>query len=635
MSDGKNSINDWLRASENGEKPKYEDDNSLSTLEMPDELDNEINSNSKTPVTTNGDVTNEHGNNYSKEKNLQINVNPTIIDTPNGTQSDDAKTNEEASPEAAGALVEDPPDGGWGWVVVAVSFLNYLLLPGLLRSYGVLHLNILAAFPHSTATEASWIPALLSTLSNALAPVSSALCEKFSMAKTVALGGVLCSIGLISSFFATSVIYLAITLGAILGAGSGLCITPGILLTARYFKKRRALANGFCVAGSSVGSFVLPPLVEVLCEEYSYRGALLILGGLTLNLIVLAYVFRPPEYFAKRRHRKQMNKTNEAGKKKNTTFIETIKQDIGNGERSKPSHPVVTTSKEIIIFPPNEARNGVVLRSFRNISDDVNSNYILNRNTNYEKKLQNGEILKNSAIFDISSKATQSSPSMETPTESKAVEQQGKRKFKYFLDWSLLKNPVFVVTVVSGALYRVSVPQALFYFPAQANILGIGKREAAALLSINAVCDLIGRMGFGWISDKQYFKRIHGFSLTILVAATGILILPFTSSYLGMMASSILFGLGAGSSIILVPVILADHHGSKNLPSSLGIVRIFQAAMTFVAPVVTGVLKDSTGQYAAAYILMAACLIGAAITIQLTPLAHKYNDTKDSATSKA
>lgn len=52
-----------------------------------------------------------------------------------------------------------PPDGGWGWLILAGSMLVNLLVPGTVKSFGVLFVEFLEAFDASPAA-AAWIPAL-------------------------------------------------------------------------------------------------------------------------------------------------------------------------------------------------------------------------------------------------------------------------------------------------------------------------------------------------------------------------------------------------------------------------------------------------------------------------------------------
>lgn len=52
-----------------------------------------------------------------------------------------------------------------------------------------------------------------------------------------------------------------------IGAGFGLIYLPSIVTVGYYFEKKRSIATGIAVAGSGVGTFVLPPLCIVLINR--------------------------------------------------------------------------------------------------------------------------------------------------------------------------------------------------------------------------------------------------------------------------------------------------------------------------------------------------------------------------------
>lgn len=184
-------------------------------------------------------------------------------------------------------------DGGYGWLVVFGAFSVQFWVAGLVKSYGVLFVEILEIFPTNTTAVASWIPAILSALCLALAPLSSALCQRFSCRTVVFIGGLFCSCGLMLSYFATSLYHLLFTFGILTGIGGGLACTPGIIIVSTYFNKRRALANGICVSGTAAGSFVFPILIECLIPKFGFHGTLLLLGAGMLHVCVSATLYRP------------------------------------------------------------------------------------------------------------------------------------------------------------------------------------------------------------------------------------------------------------------------------------------------------------------------------------------------------
>lgn len=60
------------------------------------------------------------------------------------------------------------PDGGYGWVIVFGAFFVQFWVAGLVKSYGVLFVEVMETYSDSSAAVASWIPAILSALCLAL-----------------------------------------------------------------------------------------------------------------------------------------------------------------------------------------------------------------------------------------------------------------------------------------------------------------------------------------------------------------------------------------------------------------------------------------------------------------------------------
>lgn len=64
-------------------------------------------------------------------------------------------------------------------------------------------------------------------------------------------------------------------------------------LVARYFKRRRALANALVFSGTGIASLAFSPLFQFLVDSYGWRRALLTVSGLAFNLVVCGALLRP------------------------------------------------------------------------------------------------------------------------------------------------------------------------------------------------------------------------------------------------------------------------------------------------------------------------------------------------------
>ncbi len=86
--------------------------------------------------------------------------------------------------------------------------------------------------------------------------------------------------------------YLSWALLAILGAGSLPIVWTGVLNN--WFSKHRGKAIGITMAGTGLGAFLLPPIVEFLISSYGWRTAYrgIGIGALLVSLPIVISMFR-------------------------------------------------------------------------------------------------------------------------------------------------------------------------------------------------------------------------------------------------------------------------------------------------------------------------------------------------------
>uniref|UniRef100_A0A8C9AFR0 Monocarboxylate transporter 11 n=1 Tax=Prolemur simus TaxID=1328070 RepID=A0A8C9AFR0_PROSS len=185
-----------------------------------------------------------------------------------------------------------PPDGGWGWMVAATAFAVNGLSYGLLRSLGLALPDLAEHFDRS-AQETAWVSALALAVQQAASPVGSALSTRWGARPVVMVGGVLASLGFVFSAFARSLVHLYLGLGLLAGSGWALAFAPALGTLSRYFSRRRVLAVGLALTGNGASSLLLAPALQFLLDTFGWRGALLLLGAITLHLTPCGALLRP------------------------------------------------------------------------------------------------------------------------------------------------------------------------------------------------------------------------------------------------------------------------------------------------------------------------------------------------------
>ncbi|XP_062271278.1 monocarboxylate transporter 12-B-like [Scomber scombrus] len=183
-------------------------------------------------------------------------------------------------------------DGGWGWVIVGCCFMVTVCTRAVTRCVSIFFVEFQSHFGADYSTTA-WIHSLVDCTTMLCAPLGSLVGNRWSCRVSVMLGGLLSSCGLLLSSFTNSLETLYFSMGILTGLGFALCYTPAIAMVGCYFHRRKALAYGIAMSGSGIGTFVLAPVVQLLIELYSWRGALLVLSAFVGNLCVCGALLRP------------------------------------------------------------------------------------------------------------------------------------------------------------------------------------------------------------------------------------------------------------------------------------------------------------------------------------------------------
>ena len=112
-----------------------------------------------------------------------------------------------------------------------------------------------------------------------------------------AIGATLVGLGFILSSFTTSLIYLYIVFGFIVGLGNGFGYATPIPVGSKWFPDKRGLVVGLMVAGYGAGSAIVIPLAQYGFEQLGWRMTFRILGVVLFLMCMVgtSLLKNPPE----------------------------------------------------------------------------------------------------------------------------------------------------------------------------------------------------------------------------------------------------------------------------------------------------------------------------------------------------
>lgn len=581
-----------------------------------------------------------------------------------------------------------PPDGGYAWLVLFGAMLVNILIPGgAIKSFGILFVEFLENMDASPSA-ASWIPALCYFLYSSLGPLSSILSVKYSYRTVTFVGAAFCSTGLALTYFATSVQYLYISYGVCVGIGAGLSFPPTVYIVTSYFVKLRGLANGLCISGSALGSIFLPPILRVLLDNFGYRGACLIMGGITLNCFIAALFYDDVSKHMKKviveeNDDQEIQEDQTTGKTFRTEkILEDVEEEPSEGMENGTKKlakfilthddcatpiantPTMDYKHDIFKYPKNSfersisavmandrtrkistpmkgdnvQRNGTVtsfttqLNSNLSLADNhnssmrlhrLNSNRVTNRpkglksspstssfqyiSTPYHGTLSSLQPNEFSSHLSLRSIASSFNP-MTTCRKSDDAKEEPTGCDKYF-DLSLLRDPVYLVMLISNCTNAISYTNFIILLPSYALELGFSKDQAAYLLSIVSTFDLIGRIGGSALSDLNLIPKSWFFVGGLVISGFGLTGLPFVSQYGWVSAVCSIFGLATGTYVGITAIVMCDMLGSDRLTSSYGISLFVNGILQLLGPPICLSVFERIGEFQPIFFVLGITII--------------------------
>lgn len=179
-------------------------------------------------------------------------------------------------------------------------------------------------------------------------------------------------------------------------------IHPPVTATiGEYFHTKRGLANGLAFSGASFGGLIFAPIMSALFEDIGYTGTLMIVAGMTFNILITGALLRPIQSFEKR----PGNKNKRDGKNISVKAVHDTKE----------SNELLTKENREVFLSSNSIGNGI--HKDKNETDEILKQLVL------EKENGSLSVIQNRAILQLKAGA----PSALKIVRSDSYDQQSER----------------------------------------------------------------------------------------------------------------------------------------------------------------------------------------------------------------
>ncbi|KAL4709462.1 hypothetical protein ACJJTC_019759 [Scirpophaga incertulas] len=579
---------------------------------------------------------------------VRVEADERPLETPSSDESGMGRSDSPSDAEPEAALVV-PPDGGWGWVVVAASFMCNFLVDGIIFSGGMLKNSIKEEFQISEG-EVAPVNSLLAGFYLLAGPFISALANKYGFRVVTIVGSIISSAAFAVSFYATSVEYL------------------------------------YLVYGIVGGTFVIAPLTGSLNETYGWRMTTLIHAGMLLLCTIFGGMFRPikpvrvtlaeetDEEDVARRHEEAVEKlnsmlklqskfdsgismphemrfTNKAsphtwmGVANNTRYptaeeifkgsnshlarrssanasaikntfiskplfidvpvVEKDEQEDSNSNIDN-TQPLLTSAIKVVPTNQNSRRSHIDLARplYR---DDIFFGASLTRLPQYTSRTSLGYHL---AVTHV---PTKEDAQEEESSTCRICPEAVRRALATMLDVSLFRSPTFVILALSGFFTMLGFFVPYMYATQRALDNNANKATSEWLVSAIGVSNIVGRIMCGLMSSMPKVSPlwVNNIALSAGGIATMFSGLCYHDAF--QFGYTTVFGLAVACFASLRSILVVEYLGLEQLTNCFGLFLLFQGLGALLGNPIAGILYDKTQSYDISFYVSGGFLLFSAI----------------------
>ncbi|KAG7168115.1 monocarboxylate transporter 12-B-like [Homarus americanus] len=509
-----------------------------------------------------------------------------------------------------------PPDGGWGWLVVLGCVLIMTLSSLFGICFGVIFSRYLMEERSSSSTNA-WIFNTMYCLWNMTGIFIRPLTSEFGWRKVGVFGGLLCSVSYVMSAFTPSPEFLFFSFSLLGGVGAGMMVTMCLVIVPLYFDKKRGVANAIMLGGMSFGQIVAPPVVRFLQDEFSFRGATMILGALVLHGCLGASFFHPIEWHLKK---------------------PTLQRESLPPEDEAP----MISPKESKLCISEGLVNSQSPVAFAIRTDDLEADTMRARGGRPFVSETSSESRKSSSLctstLDLNDIETVTDadqrdeyhPDDEDPqkTSSSVCSVMFRVLRSTISDLGILRSPRACIIAVAKSLSLNAGLNFMMIVPFAMQAAGHTLDDSAWCISVLGMCSLLFRILVSSLSDcKRFNTRVcYVFGFALISFST--FIFPLLTDLTWLLATMALLGCGIGVNMGVANLVMIDVMGRKKFPTTFG-ASCFTGGVGFIClgPLL-GVIRDTSNSYALSILVMASMQLTSFTLWLFMPAAIRYDERK-------
>ena len=151
----------------------------------------------------------------------------------------------------------------------------------------------------------------------------------------------------------------------------------------------------------------------------------------------------------------------------------------------------------------------------------------------------------------------------------------------------MLFNPMFHVISISLAGFAMLFDPAITVIVDYIIDKGLEEVDAKYFISMMSLGDLLGRLCFGWVTDRKYMTLPKFMMLIQVIQGVCFLLLPLFRAFDILIAIIMMYGLASGATLVMYPILVSKYLASVQ-SLAIGSIAVFTGVLSFAVPPLIG-----------------------------------------------
>ncbi|GFT65364.1 hypothetical protein NPIL_77061 [Nephila pilipes] len=161
---------------------------------------------------------------------------------------------------------------------------------------------------------------------------------------------------------------------------------------------------------------------------------------------------------------------------------------------------------------------------------------------------------------------------------------------------TILSDPVFHMISLSLGAFAMLIDPVFTVIVDFIRDKGFTETVAKYFISALALGDLVGRLGLGWVTDRNYMTVPRFMMMMQMAHGICFMLMPLIYNLYILLVVTIIFGIITGAALVMFPILIG-----KYLPTvqsmAIGCMPFFTGMLTLTVPSLIGYFRDEVGSY--------------------------------------